>query len=230
MAAMTPEELSNVVRYAGYSVFTLSTPLGEVDRQALAAEVEEVFAKIAEQDVVVRGTYDISGLRAEADLMIWWHAPTPDALQDAYNLFRSTKLGSHLTPYWSNVGITRPAEFNRGHVPAFMMGWDPKKYICVYPFVRSYDWYVLDPAERARMLREHGEAAADYKDVSANTISSFALGDYEWLLCFEADEMVRIVDLMRDLRAVDARLHVREETPFFSGRMLAMHDLTTLWP
>lgn len=67
------------------------------------------------------------------------------------------------------------------------------------------------------MLREHGLAARDYADVRANTISSFALGDYEWLLAFEANELHRIVDLMRELRAVDARLHVREEIPFFTG-------------
>ena len=51
------------------------------------------------------------------------------------------------------------------------------------------------------MLREHGQMARDYPDVRANTIASFALGDYEWLLAFEADELHRIVDLMRELRA-----------------------------
>lgn len=67
------------------------------------------------------------------------------------------------------------------------------------------------------MLREHGLAARDYGDVVANTVSGFALGDYEWLLAFEADELHRVVDLMRELRAVDARQHVREEVPFFTG-------------
>jgi chlorite dismutase len=59
--------------------------------------------------------------------------------------------------------------------------------------------------------------ARDYPDVRANTIASFALGDYEWLLAFEADELHRIVDLMRELRASGARRHVREEIPFFTG-------------
>ena len=67
------------------------------------------------------------------------------------------------------------------------------------------------------MLRDHGMAARDYGDVLANTVSSFALGGYEWLLSFEADELTRIVDLMRDLRATEARHHVREEVPFFTS-------------
>ena len=60
--------------------------------------------------------------------------------------------------------------------------------------------------------------ARGYPDVRANTVASFALGDYEWMLAFEADELHRIVDLMRDLRASGARRHVREEVPFYTGR------------
>lgn len=67
------------------------------------------------------------------------------------------------------------------------------------------------------MLADHGKEARGYKDVRANTVPSFALGDYEWILAFEAPELIRIVDLMRDLRATEARMHVREETPFYTG-------------
>ena len=67
------------------------------------------------------------------------------------------------------------------------------------------------------MLAEHGQMARGYPDVRANTVASFALGDYEWILAFEADDLHRIVDLMRHLRASDARRHVREEVPFYTG-------------
>ena len=67
------------------------------------------------------------------------------------------------------------------------------------------------------MLAEHGQMARGFPDVRANTVASFALGDYEWILAFEADELHRIVDLMRHLRASRARLHVREEVPFYTG-------------
>ena len=67
--------------------------------------------------------------------------------------------------------------------------------------------------------------ARDYKDVRANTVASFALGDYEWILAFEADELYRIVDLMRLLRASEARMHVREEVPFYTGRRRPVAEL-----
>ena len=99
----------------------------------------------------------------------------------------------------------RDAEFNKGHIPAFLQGEEPRRYVCVYPFVRSLEWYLLEPEERSAMLREHGMMARDFADVRANTVSAFALGDYEWLLAFEADELTRIVDLMRQLRGARAR-------------------------
>jgi chlorite dismutase len=180
--------------------------------------------------VVVRGTYDVSGLRADADLMIWWHAPSADALQDAYGRLRRTALGRYLAPVWSQLALHRPAEFNKSHVPAFLAGEPAREYLCVYPFVRSYEWYLLPDEERRGMLAEHGRMARDFPDVRANTVSSFALGDYEWILAFEADELHRIVDLMRHLRGSAARRHVREEVPFYTGRRRRLTDILAALP
>lgn len=224
------KEINDTIRYTMWSVFRLERVLGDSPRAAFAAEVDALFSTFADDDVVVRGTYDVSGLRADADLMIWWHAPTSDALQAAYNTFRRTELGSHMAPVWSQLALHRPAEFNRSHIPAFMAEEETHPYVCVYPFVRSYEWYLLPEEERRDMLREHGMQARDYPDVRANTVASFALGDYEWILAFEADELHRIVDLMRELRASRARRHVREEVPFYTGRAHTVSELTDLWP
>jgi peroxiredoxin len=224
------KEINDSIRYTMWSVFKLERVLGDGDRQGEAAEVDALIAKLAADDVVVRGTYDVSGLRADADLMIWWHAPTSDALQAAYNSFRRTALGGRMAPVWSQMALHRPAEFNRSHIPAFMAEEETHPYVCVYPFVRSYEWYLLPDEERRDMLREHGMQARDYPDVRANTVASFALGDYEWILAFEADELHRIVDLMRELRASRARRHVREEIPFYTGQAHTVGELTSFWP
>jgi peroxiredoxin len=222
-------ELNSTIRYTMWSVFRAATPLPAL-RDELAGEVDTLFEQLAGKDVVVRGTYDVAGLRADADLMIWWHSGSSDALQDAYGLLRRTALGRHLTPVWSQMALHRPAEFNKSHLPAFLAGEEPRTYLCVYPFVRSYEWYLLPDEERRAMLAEHGRMARGYPDVRANTVASFALGDYEWILAFEADELHRIVDLMRDLRAAGARRHVREEIPFFTGRRRSVGELIAALP
>ncbi len=223
-------EINATIRYTMWSVFRAATPLGAALRDDLAGEVDSLIEQLAAKDVVVRGTYDVSALRADADLLVWWHAPTADALQEAYGRLRRTKLGSHLAPVWSNAALHRPAEFNKSHVPAFLAGEEAKAYVCVYPFVRSYEWYLLPDEERRDMLAEHGMQARGYPDVRANTVASFALGDYEWILAFEADELHRIVDLMRDLRASRARRHVREEVPFFTGRRRPVAEIVASLP
>jgi chlorite dismutase len=223
-------ELNNVIRYTAWSVFQLSTPIGDADRPSLVAEVEDLFAELSAADVTIRGSYDVSALRADADLMIWWHASTAEELQSAYHRFRRTGLGRHLTPVWSVMALHRPAEFNKSHIPAFLADEVSRGYVCVYPFVRSYEWYLLDDRERRDLLAEHGKMAREYPDVRANTVASFALNDYEWMLAFEADELHRIVDLMRHLRGSETRRHVREEVPFYTGTKRSMADLVGALP
>jgi len=106
-----------------------------------------------------------------------------------------------------------------------MLGVEPKAWLTVYPFVRSYEWYLLPEDERRGMLAEHGLMGRDYLQVSANTVAAFALGDYEWLLALEAEELTDLVDLMRHLRASDARRHVRLEVPFYTGHRITPSDL-----
>ena len=124
------------------------------------------------------------------------------------------------------MALHRPAEFNKSHVPAFLADETPARTTSAS--TRScarYDWYLLPDEDRRRMLADHGKMARGFPDVRANTVASFSLGDYEWMLAFEADELYRIVDLMRHLRASEARMHVREEVPFYTGRRKSVAEL-----
>ena len=229
-AGRKARELNETIRYTAWSVFRAVSKIPDADRAAYAQEVDDLFADLAAKDVVVRGTYEVSGLRADADLMIWWHAESAEALQDAYSLFRRTALGRAFEPVWSNMALHRPAEFNKSHIPAYLAGEPARAWAAVYPFVRSYDWYLLPDEERRALLAEHGQMSREFPDVRANTVPAFALGDYEWLLAFEADELHRIVDLMRHLRGSETRRHVRLEVPFYTGRRRSVAELVKALP
>ena len=231
MARLDYAALNDTIRYTMWSAFRVRPGALGDERSGPAQEAAAFVDALAGKGVVVRGVYDLAGMRADADYMIWWHADTVEAVQAAYaDLRRETSLGRASTPVWSQVALHRPAEFNKSHVPAFLAGEEARDYVCVYPFVRSYEWYLLEDAERRAMLAEHGQMARDYKDVRANTVASFALGDYEWILAFEADELHRIVDLMRHLRGSEARRHVREEVPFYTGRRRTPTELVASLP
>ncbi|MET9336254.1 hydrogen peroxide-dependent heme synthase [Nonomuraea sp. NPDC003804] len=222
-------DLNQVIRYTMWSVFK-ATEQCPGNREGMADEVNELLEQAAGKDVVTRGCYDVAGFRADADYMLWWHAPTAEDLQDIYSRFRRTTLGRLSEPVWSAMALHRPAEFNKSHIPAFLAEEDPRGYVCVYPFVRSLEWYLLDDAERRSMLAEHGKMAREYPDVRSNTVACFALNDFEWMLAFEADELHRIVDLMRHLRGAEARRHTRIEVPFYTGVRKPVGELIATLP
>jgi peroxiredoxin len=231
-------ELNELIRYTMWSVFRVKSPGAlEADgspagrgRDGLAAEITELCEQASGKGVVTRGCYDVQGLRADADYMFWWVAPSADDLQEMYARFRRTGLGRASEPVWSVMALHRPAEFNKSHIPAFLADEEPRDYVSVYPFVRSFEWYLIDDAERRSMLAEHGIMAREYPDVRANTVACFALNDYEWILAFEADELHRLVDLMRHLRGAQARRHTRVEIPFYTGRRKPVSELLAALP
>lgn len=214
-----------VTRYTSYTVYRRLGGLaaeGEAGVEAIASALSEVENLIAADGAEILGWYDMTGFRAEDDLMLWLTAEEPQALQSAIRTLEASLAGSLLHRVWASVGVHRAAEFTRSHIPSFMdASRSRKEWITVYPFVRSYEWYLLPEEERREMLREHGMLGRDFPQVNANTVAAFALGDYEWLLSFEADDVHDLVDMMRHLRYSKARLHVREELPFHTGRRLA---------
>ena len=205
--------------YTAYPVFRARPGLvamGAVAAEEAAHELEILLKEWGER-VTVRGHYSTVGFRPDADLMMWWVATSADDLQALQAAVRRSALGRELEQTWAFLGVHRPPEAAKDHVPAFIRGEAPRRYLCVYPFDRSYEWYLLDPAERVELLREHGEMGREFPDVLANTTSNFGLGDWEWILAFESDELHRIVDCIRRLRAARARRFTRTETPFVTG-------------
>jgi peroxiredoxin len=210
--------------YVLYAAFRAADGDGRLPDEGRPLAAAEAQAALESTGATVRGTYTVTGFRAEADLLVWLVGPTADALQEALLAFRRTSLGRRLRVFWSAIGVHRDAEFSKEHTPAFLRGEPPRGYVCVYPFVRSLEWYLLPASERAQMLAEHGHMGHAHAEVLANTVSAFGLGDYEWLLAFEADDLVPIVDLMRHLRSAEARRHTRAELPFLTGRRRTLAD------
>jgi peroxiredoxin len=189
-------------------------PAGDLDQMAHEAEI---LLKEWSERVIVRGVYSTIGFRPDSELMMWWVGRSADELQDLLIAFRRSALGRRLELVHAFLGVVRPAEFSKDHVPAFARGEPARKHLCVYPFVRTPEWYLLPAEERGALLREHGEMGREFPEVLANTTSAFGLGDWEWILAFEADDLSRLVDCIRRLRDSRSRLYVKQETPFLTG-------------
>lgn len=212
------DDLNSRRPFVMWAVFAAGAlPAGEA-----ASLASDVVAKVHDAGVHVRGYYDLSGYRADADLMAWFIADTPEQLQAAYRALTLSNLG--LKPVWSVIAQHKPAEFNKLHLPGMFLHEDAPKYAAVYPFVRSYDWYLLEPWKRASIMRNHGMAGREFDDLVTSTLATFSLSDYEWVVSVEGDSLTRLVDLMYAFRNTEARKHVRLDTPFFTGVLTELPD------
>ncbi|MCT1801556.1 hydrogen peroxide-dependent heme synthase [Kocuria carniphila] len=225
-AVETEETTEEKLYWAVYTVLERTgdrTP--DADSEANQAEFDRLVQELSGDNVTVRGVYDVSGMRDNADLMVWLTGDQPDVLQEAVRKIRRQPLLGGTRQVWNAMGVHRDAEFTRNHAPSYARGIAPEKWVCVYPFVRSYEWYYMNSERRAEMLKNHGMKARDYPQVLANTIACFGLNDFEWLLALEAPELVDLVDVMREFRNTEARLHVREEIPFYTGRRIETSEI-----
>lgn len=112
--------------------------------------------------VTLRGVYSLVGLRAGADLMLWVFGPDLDALQRLAVALRQSGLGRYLTQVEAYVGVVGVPRYDPEHGPAFTTGAPPRKYVSVYPFVKTTEWYLLPYDERRELMREHGEVGRHY--------------------------------------------------------------------
>jgi chlorite dismutase len=212
--------------YTMYPAFRARDGFRDLSADGLADVVQEVenLYKTFDGRVEVRGTYSTVGFRNDTDLLLWLVGSSPEDLQAFVAEFRRTQAGRLTDIAWTFTGVVKPAEFTADHQPAFVKGVPPKAFLCVYPFVRTPEWYLLPREERGSLLAEHGIVGREFPEVLANTTSAFGLGDWEWILAFEADRADTLVDCIRRLRDAKARLYTKEEIPFVTGIRKSVAD------
>jgi hydrogen peroxide-dependent heme synthase len=217
----------NSAPYTYYSAFKARIVDRAVDVAGLAQQVDALATR---HSIHIRGIYASLGFRTDSDLAMWWIADSAEALQAMLAGVRRAELGALVDQTWGLMGVHRPPEVAKDHLPAFMRGDSPKNYVVIYPFVRTAEWYLMPRDQRAALLREHGELGRQYPTVLANTTSGFGLGDWEWILAFEAENLRDLVDCMRRLRDAEARRYAKEDIPFITGiRADAKDVFALLW-
>jgi chlorite dismutase len=183
------------------------------------AEFLEALAK-PRADLQCRA-YLAIGLRHDTDLFFWTIAKDLAPHQSfAADLMR-TGLGHYLKASHNFLAMTRPSQYNPGHIPAFQAGEAPRKYLFLYPFVKSREWYLLPFEERRRMMRSHMSVGELYPMVRLNTTYSFGLGDQDFVLAFETDQPAAFEDLVQRLRESEASRYTVRDTPFILGQRCA---------
>ena len=204
-----------------YTVFWLykATPhWRELSPEAQAAARERFLWVLGDtEDVRLRGAYLTIGFRADVDLILWLVADDPERLQRLAVALNRTPLGQALEMRYAYLGVAGTSQYDPTHGPAFLRGIPPKRYLSVYPFTKTPEWYLLPFERRRELMVEHGRLGDEFPSVLTNTVNSFGVQDQEFIVALEDDDVATLVTMVQRLRAAEVRRYTQLDTPIFLG-------------
>jgi chlorite dismutase len=163
--------------------------------------------------------YSTIGLRAEGDVLLWRMADSIESIEGTAAAQLSAGIGRWLTPSLSMIGLTRPSQYVRRPTAQeqSLFAGDRSRYLVVYPFVKSTEWYLTDKDERQRIMGGHMRVGHRYPQVRQLLAYSFGLDDQEFIVAYETDDLVAFQDLVRELRETESRRSTVRDTPIVTG-------------
>jgi len=208
-----------LVRFTFYKLDAQWSLMREEARTRGREELLAIFEEY-EQRSLMR-SYGLYGLRSDCDLMLWQATYDVDDLQSVSSRIRRSTIGPYLRETNAFLSMTKRSVYvgkqARGaHDPRLVITPEDKKYLFVYPFVKTRAWYALPLEERKRMMNEHIRIGITYPSVKLNTTYSFGLDDQEFVVAFETDEVADFLDLVQDLRETEASRYTLRDTPMFT--------------
>ena len=213
------EPRRQVVSFTFYKVQPDWRRLTAAEKAEHRREFASVIAKWRESEQMNVLSYSLSGLRADADMMLWRICHSLECLQQMQAELMRTRLGAYLETPYSYLAMTRRSQYKigQGGGDENTMCCGKYRYASVLPFTKTRAWYQLAFEERQRIVNEYIDAIADFPGVRMNTLYSFGIDDQEFVLVFESDHPAEIVDLKMRLRETENAPYIQQDTPVFTG-------------
>ncbi len=219
-------------QFVRYSFYKLQSAWRHLDDAQKQAGKRELAAVIAERSggMMVR-SYSLVGTRADADFFLWTVAESLESLQSLATAVHSTGLGRYLDMPYAYLAMTRKSVYTEEHQHPGQEGSrltvTPKgsRYLFVYPFVKTREWYLLPLERRQEMMNAHIALGHKYPSVKINTTYSFGLDDQEFVVSFESDHPGDFLDLVMELRETEASGYTVRDTPIFTGISMPIDEV-----
>jgi len=187
--------------------------MADLAKEESAKEVENV---ILNSGIKFR-SYTTLGLRDDADFLFWFAAETVEEIQNVISKLYLTVFGKYIIPSRVYLSCTRPSIYARkGRTLSFVAGEEARKYVIVYPFTKTREWYLLPNEQRQKMMDQHIDVSEKYPQVILNTTYSFGIDDQDFMLAFECDNLRDFQNLIMDLRQTQVSAYVAVDTPMIT--------------
>ncbi len=224
-----PGRRRQVVNFAFYKVDPAWRRLPDAEREMGKKEFAQVVEKWAHDLLIV--PYSLVGLRADADFMLWRISYRLEDFQAMSTELGRTGLGKYLTQPVSYLSMTKRSIYVEKHSHEGQEGSrlyivpGQSKYLFVYPFVKTREWFLLSPQARQGIMNEHIEVGHKFPSVKLNTTYSFGLDDQEWVVAFETDEPADFLDLVMALRETESSRFTLRDTPIYTCICRPLHEV-----
>jgi chlorite dismutase len=210
-------------QFVNFAFFKLDPAFRRLDtgeKEAARAEFSQVMSQ--SRPGLMCLTYSTVGLRPDSDFLLWRIGMGVDEFQSQTQAINKTRLGGYLTTPWSFVAMTKRSMYidkvdpfhtaeSRTHIIP-----GKRKYLFVYPFVKTRDWYLLPLERRQQIMDVHIRMGNKYPSVKLNTTYSFGLDDQDFVVAFETDEPKDFLDLVQELRETESSKYTQRDTPIFT--------------
>jgi chlorite dismutase len=175
-------------------------------------------------------SYSSIGLEPGVELLLWRMAPSVDALEVGAAALLREGLGRWLTVRHSLVGRIGPSQYVRKPTEQeqSLFSGDRSRYLVVYPFTKSTDWYLLSKEARQGVMNEHMRVGHDYPTVRQALAYSFGLDGQDFVVAYETDDLVAFGDLVRALRSTESRRSTVSDSPILLGIHRSMDEILAL--
>ena len=195
------------------------------------ARSAEAFATavVADEEVTTE-TYSLIGLKAGVDLLVWRLAPSLDHLEEAAARTLRTGIGRWMTVRESFVGLIADSQYvaKPTSQEQSLFEGERARYLIVYPFTKSTEWYLLPREIRQGSMNEHMRVGHAYPQVRQLLAYSFGLDDQDFIVAYETDDLPAFSGLVRDLRATEGRRSTVRDTPILTGIHRPIREILAL--
>jgi chlorite dismutase len=208
-------EAARFVQFLFFKVDPVWRRLPEEERTRGSRE----FVQVVEQAQGVKTfAYSTLGLKVDADLMLWRIAPSLDDLQAMLGRLLRTRLGRYLQTTYSLFGMTRPSQYTRRRTTQEQAidEQERQRYLTVYPFSKTTEWYLMSKEARQGMMNEHMRVGHEHAQVRQVLLYTTGLDDQEFVVAYETDNLYEYQGLLIALRSTEARRYTLKDQPIFT--------------
>ena len=190
----------------------------------------EFFAAVESGEAVTTFTYSMVGLKPGIDVLLWRLGSGLDALEESAAAALRSGMGTWLEVRQSFVGVIQPSQYVKKPTPQeqSLFSGERSRYLIVYPFTKSTEWYLLDREARQSVMNEHMKVGHSYPQVRQLLAYSFGLDDQDFLVAYETDDLVAFSELVRSLRSTESRRSTVRDTPILTGIHREPRELAAL--